>query len=111
MTPFPRTAKRRRDDTWWRALAFLVGLPLVLVLALAAVSAASDGGRVPSELAAAARETGVMLCSEGRIDHGDGAWFDRLFDSGKFRCTAWRMRQRLVDSNTGATVWPTSPRR
>lgn len=103
--------KPKRDDIWWRVAALVVGLPLMLVLALTAVSVASDGGRVPSELAAAARETGVMRCSEGTIDHGDGSLVDRLFDSGRFRCTAWRMRQHLFDSNTGTTVWPTSPRR
>jgi hypothetical protein len=108
--PIPKN-KTRGDDLRWRALAFFIGLPLLLVLTLTAVSAASDGGRIPSELAAAARETGVMLCSEGRIDHGDGSLVDRLWRSGNFRCTAWRMRQRVFDASTGTTAWPSSPKR
>ncbi len=106
-----RNKKSRRDEIWWRVAGFVVGLPLMLLLVLTAFSAASDGGRVPSELAAAKRETGVMLCSEGKIEHGDGSFFGRLLDGGQFRCTAWRMRQRLFDPGTGTTLWPTSPRR
>lgn len=101
----------RPDDLWWRVAGFVVGLPLILVLALSALGAASDRGRVPSELAASARETGVMRCSEGTIERVDGTFFERLLDAGRFRCTAWRMRQRVFEPTTGATTWPTSPRR
>ncbi len=106
-----REIKSRSDDLLWRAVGFFVGLPLLLMLMVCAASALSDGGRIPSELAAAARETGVMRCSEGRIEHGDGSLLDRLFDTGRFRCTAWRLRQQLFDPSTGTTAWPSSPRR
>jgi hypothetical protein len=108
--PSPKT-RPVREHMWWRVVALVVGLPVFLVLALSLLSAASDAGRVPSELAASKRESGVMLCSEGRIDRDSDSIFDRVFDGGRFRCTAWRMRRSLVDSSTGATAWPTSPRR
>jgi hypothetical protein len=95
----------------WR-IALLIGiLPLVLGAMLWTASALSDNGRVPAELAASQQESGVMLCSEGKIVHGAGAFIDSLFDSGSFRCTAWRMRAALVETSTGATHWPSSPRR
>lgn len=108
----PSLKKKSRDhDLRWRAVAFFVGLPLLLMLTVTAASALSDGGRIPSALAAAAAETGVMQCFEGRIERGDGSLIDRLFDGGTFRCTAWRLRQRLFDPSTGTTAWPSSPRR
>ena len=100
-----------RDHLWWRAAAFFVGLPVVLFVVLSSLSAASDAGRVPSELAASNRGSAVMVCSEGRIEHRSDSFFDRVFDAGTFRCTAWRMRKTSVDSASGATDWPTSPRR
>ena len=95
----------------WRVLLLIAVLPAVLGTLLWIASALSDSSRVPAELAASQQESGVMLCAEGRIDHGTGTWFDRLLDSGNFRCTAWRMRAALVESTTGATHWPSSPRR
>ena len=70
-----------------------------------------DSSRVPAELAAAAQETGVMVCNDGRIVHGEGAFLDRLFASGRFRCTSWQMRGKQADPATGTVNWPTSPAR
>ena len=78
---------------------------------LRALIAEHGAGRVPSELAASNRGSAVMVCSEGRIEHRSDSFFDRVFDAGTFRCTAWRMRKTSVDSASGATDWPTSPRR
>ena len=111
MSLFPAKARTRRDHMWWRAAAFFVGLPVVLFFVLSSLSAASDAGRVPSELAASNRGSAVMVCSEGRIEHRSDSFFDRVFDAGTFRCTAWRMHKTSVDSASGATDWPTSPRR
>ena len=102
---------RRSDPMWWRLAAFVVGLPLFLVVMLSMLSAASDAGRIPSEIAASKRESSVMLCAEGTIEHSDRSFFGRLFDGGRFRCTSWRMRQGAVETSTGAIPWPTSPRR
>lgn len=108
----PSPKKKYRDhELRWRAVAFFVGLPVLLMLTVSAASALSDGARIPSELAAAAAETGVMQCSEGRIEHGDGSLIDHLLDGGTFRCTAWRLRQHLFDPSSGTTTWPSSPRR
>ena len=98
-----------RDQMWWRVAAFCIVLPLFLLLSLSVLSAANDAGRVPMELAASKRESSVMLCSEGRIEHSGS--FLGLLDGGRFRCTAWRMRQSVGETSTGAVAWPTSPRR
>jgi hypothetical protein len=98
-----------RDRMWWRVAAFFIALPLFLLLSLSALSAANDAGRVPLELAESTRGSSVMLCSEGRIEHSSA--FLGLLDTGRFRCTAWRMRQSAVEASTGAVAWPTSPRR
>jgi len=107
----PSARSGRSDHMWWRLAAFFIGLPLFLVLTLSMLSAASDAGRIPSEIAASKREASVMLCSEGTIEHSTASFFSRLFDSGRFRCTSWRMRQSPVETSTGAIAWPTSPRR
>jgi hypothetical protein len=52
-----------------------------------------------------------MICSGGAIVRGDGSFIDSLLGAGRFRCMAWRMRRHLVDPATGATDWPSSPRR
>jgi hypothetical protein len=101
---------KRHDDGTWGVLLFIALLPPLLVGLLWAASAASDNGRVPAALAAAAQESGVMVCADGSIDHGDSL-VDRIFSDGRFRCTSWRMRAKPVDPETGATTWPTSPRR
>ena len=51
----------------------VVVLPLVLGALLWGASALSDGNRIPGLLAHAAKESGVMYCTEGRIVHGDGS--------------------------------------
>ena len=98
-----------REQMWWRVAAFCIALPLFLLLSLSALSAANDAGRVPMELAVSKRESSVMLCSEGRVEHSDS--FLGLLDGGYFRCTAWRMRQSAGETSTGPVAWPTSPRR
>jgi hypothetical protein len=103
--------KNQRPGRGWRNVLLIIILPLVFGAMLWAASVLSDNGRVPSELAAAKQESGVMLCADGKIVHGAGEFFDRLLNGGTFRCTSWRMRQTQVDTATGATYWPSSPRR
>ena len=86
-------------------------LPLVLGALLVGATALSDGGRIPAELAAARQQPGEMICADGRIVPGAEDFIDRLLSGATFRCTAWRMRRQLVDPGTGATNWPSSPRR
>lgn len=95
----------------WRAVLLIVVLPMVLGTILWAASLMSDSNRVPAEIAASARETGVMLCAEGTVDHGDESLIERILSGGHFRCTAWRMRGRQSSSTTGAVDWPSSPKR
>ena len=71
----------------------------------------SDSGRIPSELAAAQQESGVMVCADGTIVRANGSLVERIFGVGTFRCNSWRMRARQVDPATGHTDWPSSPRR
>lgn len=97
------------ERIWWRVVAFCIGLPLFLLLTLWALSTANDAGRIPFEIAASKRESSVMLCSEGKIEHS-GSFLD-LLDGGRFHCTAWRMRRSTADTSTGLVAWPTSPRR
>jgi hypothetical protein len=107
----PRTAARRKESSPWRIA--LVGA-LVIGLLWATLWGAiqiSDEGRIPSELAAARQEPGDMVCSGGTIVRGDGSFLATFFSGGRFRCAAWRMRRSRVDPATGATDWPTSPRR
>ena len=104
-------AKRRDTSAWLIALAAVV-VVILLWLMLWGASLMSDSGRVPSELAAAAQQPGDMVCADGTIIRGDGSWIDSLLSTGgRFRCIAWRMRHRQVDPATGATDWPSSPRR
>ena len=94
----------------WRSVLLLVCLPLVTGGLLLAAGAVNDGHRVPAELAAWKLQTGVMLCSEGTIAHGDGSLLDRVLEAGTFRCAAWRMRFQRPTTG-GLVEWPTSPRR
>jgi hypothetical protein len=111
--PMPVAAPPKKQSTGygWRIVLLIGILPLVLGAILWGASVLSDSSRVPAELAAAKQASGVMLCDDGKIVHGAGAFFDSLFASGTFRCTSWRMRQTQVDTATGATYWPSSPRR
>src|ERR1700712_4565619 len=103
--------KKQRATRGWRIALLIVVLPLVLGAMLVGASVLSDNGRVPAELAAAQQESGVMLCADGKIVYGAGELIDRILNSGSFRCTSWRMRESVVDTSTGATHWPSSPRR
>jgi hypothetical protein len=105
------TRIKRDSDGTLRVVMFIVFLPILVGAIVWAASLMSDSGRVPAELAAAKRESGVMLCTEGAIVHGDGSFLDRLFADGRFRCTWWRMRNIQVDTATGTVNWPTSPHR
>ncbi len=107
---FAKAWFKRDDDGTWTVVLFIVLVPVLLVGLLLGISAASDNGRVPSALAAAQQETGVMVCKDGTIDHGD-SWLDRLFTDGRFRCSSWRMRAKVYNPATGATTWPSSPKR
>jgi len=104
-------ATKRRDASTWRLAFFAVCLIVVLWAALWGASLLSDSGRIPSELAAAAQQPGDIVCADGTIVRGDGSFLDSLFYGGRFRCIAWRMRARAVNPATGATDWPSSPRR
>ena len=86
-------------------------LPLVLGALLWTASALSDGNRIPGLLAHAAKESGVMYCTEGKIVHGDGSLVDRAVEPGTFRCTAWTLRGMGSYTVKAAMPWPTSPRR
>jgi len=86
-------------------------LPLVCGALLWAASVLSDGNRIPGLLALAAKESGVMYCTEGKIVHGNGSLVDRAVEEGRFQCTAWKLRGEGSFTVKGAMPWPTSPRR
>ncbi|MEP7303808.1 MAG: hypothetical protein ABI699_19995 [Caldimonas sp.] len=111
MTPARASTAPRRARAGMRLALFAIGLVLFLWAALWVASLMSDSARIPAELAAAAQENGVMVCSDGTIVRADGSLLDRIFGIGRFSCTAWRMRARLVDPATGTVDWPSSPRR
>jgi hypothetical protein len=94
-----------------RTLLLAVSLPLVFGAIVYAASALSEDGRIPGILAHAAKESGVMYCSAGRIVHGDGSLLARATEPGVFRCTDWKLRGEQSYTVKGATPWPTSPRR
>ena len=102
---------RPRAPRLGRMLILIVSLPLVLGALLWGASALSDDSRIPGLLAHAAKESGVMYCTAGRIVHGDGSLVDRATQPGTFRCTEWKMRGEQTYTVRGATPWPTSPRR
>ena len=106
-----RVAVRRGESSPWRIAAVAVLVVGVLWVALWGAIEFSDEGRIPSEIAAAAQQPGDMVCSGGTIIRGDGSFLATFFSGGRFRCAAWRMRRPRVDAATGATDWPTSPRR
>ena len=94
-----------------RLFVVAVGLTLLVWAALWGANELSDGGRIPSELAAARQQPGEMVCADGTIVRSDGSLIERIFGIGTFRCGSWRMRARQVDPATGHTDWPSSPKR
>ena len=94
-----------------RTLMLIASLPLVLGMLLWGASALSDDSRSPGLLAHAAKESGVMYCTAGRIVHGAGSVLARATEPGTFRCTDWKLRGEQTYTVKGATPWPTSPRR
>ncbi|MGZ5130217.1 MAG: hypothetical protein ACXWJ1_03140 [Caldimonas sp.] len=111
MASLPASTPKSRLAGKTRLVVFAAGLTLFLWAALWGASLMGDSGRIPSELAAAKMETGVMVCADGTIVRADGSLVERIFGVGRIRCSAWRMRARQVDPATGATDWPSSPRR
>ena len=103
--------RRRSHGQRWRAVLLLFALPTVLFAIVWTATVVSDNNRVPAEIAASARETGVMLCAEGTVDRRDDSLWERIVSAGDFRCTAWRMRGKSSSTTTGAVGWPSSPRR
>lgn len=95
----------------WRTVTLILSLPLVLGALLWGASVMSDGNRIPGLLALAAKESGVMYCTEGKIVHGDGSVLDRAVEEGTFRCTDWKLRGEGSYTVKAAMPWPTSPRR
>ena len=95
----------------WRPALLVVVLPAVAGALLLAANAVGDSNRVPAEIAASARSTGVMLCAEGTVRHDDESLWDRIVSAGTFRCTSWRMRGAASSTTTGAADWPSSPKR
>ena len=104
----PRHARR---PALGRTVMLVLVLPLVLGALLGTASVLSDGNRIPGLLAHAAKESGVMYCTEGEIVHGDGSLVDRAIEPGTFRCTAWTLRGTGSYTVKAAMPWPTSPRR
>jgi hypothetical protein len=94
----------------WRTLGLAAILPLVSGALLLGASVVDDSHRIPRELAAWKLQTGVMLCTEGTIQRGDGSWLDRILDAGTFRCGGWNMRGQRPGP-AGLVEWPSSPRR
>lgn len=109
MSPPPSTLKRT-GFRFLRIAVFVFCLPLVAGGFLLGASALSDSQQVPRELVDLKLQTGVMLCTEGSITHGDGSLLDRLLVAGQFRCGNWRMRYQRPTTG-GLVEWPTSPRR
>jgi hypothetical protein len=111
MNDLPTSAVARTGRTLGRRVLLIVILPLVLGTLLWTASVLSDDNRIPGLLAHAAKESGVMYCSEGRIVRGDGSLLDRAMQPGTFQCTAWKLRGPGSYTVKAATPWPTSPRR
>jgi hypothetical protein len=92
MNEAQKTLVARAGRTLGRRVMLVVILPLVLGALLWTASVLSDGNRIPGLLAHAAKESGVMYCTEGRIVRGDGSLVDRALEPGTFRCTNWKLR-------------------
>jgi len=111
MTDAQKTVVARAGRTLGRRVMLVVILPLVLGALLWTASVLSDDNRIPGLLAHAAKESGVMYCTEGRILRGDGSLVDRALQPGTFHCTNWKLRGEGSYTVKAATPWPTSPRR
>ncbi len=110
MTAIP-TRPATAETGVWRAAALIFSLPLVCGSLIWGASVLSDDNRIPGVLALAAKESGVMYCTEGKIVHGDGSLVDRAVEEGRFHCTAWKLRGVGSYTVKAAMPWPTSPRR
>ena len=108
---YDTAALRQTMARRWRTIVLVLVLPIVFGAFLWAANVVSDSNRVPAEIAASARDTGVMLCAEGTVGHDDESLWNRIVKAGTFRCTSWRMRGKSSSTTTGAVDWPSSPRR
>ena len=111
MTAAPKSPESLSGSRMARTFMLVLSLPIVLGALLYGAGVMSDGNRLPALLAAFAKESGVMYCTEGRIVHGDGSVLDRALEEGTFRCTAWKLRGLETYTVRGAMPWPDSPRR
>jgi hypothetical protein len=99
------------DMPLWRTAMLVVSLPIVVGALLWGASVLGDHNRIPGLLALAAKESGVMYCTAGKIVHGVGSLLDRALEPGVFRCTEWKVRGEGSETVRGATPFPDSPRR
>ena len=106
-----KSAVARAGRTLGRRVVLIVILPLVLGALLWTATILSDDNRIPGILAHAAKESGVLYCTEGEIVRGDGSLIDRALEPATFRCTNWKLRGVGSYTVKAATPWPTSPRR
>ena len=107
----PDTSPRKRTGVRILRLVLLLAcLPFVTGGLLLAAGSFNDRQRGPAELAAWKQQSGVMVCTEGAIQRGNGSLLDRLLDAGTFRCADWRMRFQKP-TTAGLVEWPSSPRR
>ena len=111
MNDFAKSAVARAGRTFGRRIMLIVIMPLVLGALLWAASVLGDDNRIPGLLAHAAKESGVMYCTEGKIVRGNGSLVDRALEPGTFRCTNWKLRGEGSYTVKAAMPWPTSPRR
>ncbi|MDN3921200.1 hypothetical protein [Roseateles violae] len=66
-----------------------------LLLAGALVLLVRDSMAVGAHLAEAKNERTTLVCQNGRMTHGDGSLYDRLFARSYFVCTEWRTLQAI----------------
>ena len=111
MNDTPKSVVARAGRTLGRRIALIVVLPLVLGTLVWIASVLSDDNRIPGILAHAAKESGVLYCTEGTMVRGDGSLIDRALEPATFRCTNWKLRGEGSYTVKAATPWPTSPRR
>jgi hypothetical protein len=71
--------------------ALAAGLALLLLLAYLT----RDSIAIGKHLAAARNERTTLVCQNGRMTHGDGSLYDRVFEKSYFVCTDWRTLQAI----------------
>lgn len=76
---------------WGGVLAYLMAVPSLLLVA-AVAQMLGDRSRAAAEVKESLAGKAVMVCEAGVIDYGEPGLYGRLFTTGHFRCTEWRMR-------------------